>query len=389
MTFHKLLVQPLAILAAIFSTSHFQSVRAQDSTKYCNSVQNKIGFIRYPLGTIGAWSTASGETADVITRAPRVYPCMNSAALKAEKDDWRSSVTGDPSMLTIKYQADKPSGASTAAITVSPHVSVFKATFPEGAKDKYLVFDFRKVTVDNWARLYKWTDRTVTRVDARILQATVGEPGKKGAFYVIRFSVPCSASGTIDSSGAVTDAATNATGAEPSMFAKFDAPTVTVAIAESFTSLKKAEEFLAAEFTDFDSVQRKCHSAWNEVLNRVEVEGSDTSKRMAYTALYTMYANIIDGSDGSHYAGTYARPRSVASSAYWQFVGGYQSCCWDNIRGTYPFLIMAYPEVMTDVVNTYLARYQRDGCMDGDICLFSGPSGHNNIRFVPALLLAL
>lgn len=50
---------------------------------------------------------------------------------------------------------------------------------------------------------------------------------------------------------------------------------------------------------------------------------------------------------------------------------------------------MAYPEVMTDVVNTYLARYQRDGCMDGDICLFSGPSGHNNIRFVPALLLAL
>ena len=39
-----------------------------DDTHYCNAVQNKVGFIRYPLGEIGAWSTASGEMADVMTR---------------------------------------------------------------------------------------------------------------------------------------------------------------------------------------------------------------------------------------------------------------------------------------------------------------------------------
>jgi predicted alpha-1,2-mannosidase len=381
-------VRALAIVVAIVFISPLQSARAQDQDRlnYCNAVQNKVGFIRYPLGAIGAWSTAAGEAADVMTRVPRIYPCVDRLALKVEKEDWRSALTGDPSMLSVQYHPNKPSGASAVSITLSPHVAVFKTTFPETASERHLVFNFRKVTVDTWARLFKWTDRTVTRLDDRTFQATVSEPGSNGAFYVIRFSVPCVGFGTIDASGKISDGATTTRGAEPVMFARFASSPVTVAVAESFTSLKRANDFLAAEFTDFESVRQRCRSAWNEVLNRVEVEGSDTNKRMAYTALYTMYANIIDGSDGSHYAGTYARPRSVASSAYWQFIGGYQSCCWDNVRATYPFLIMAYPEVMTDVVNTYLARYQRDGCLDGDICLFSGPSGHNNIRLVPELV---
>jgi putative alpha-1,2-mannosidase len=122
-------------------------------------------------------------------------------------------------------------------------------------------------------------------------------------------------------------------------------------------------------------------------LGRVELEGTENSKRMAYTALYTMYANLINGDAGSCYLKYYAQPRSLASSAYWQFIGGFQSCCWDNFRAAYPALMLAYPEVMSDVVNTYLARYERDGCMDGNICLFSGPTGgHRNVRFSPVLV---
>ena len=375
----------LSILLAALFACFAPAVAASDKTPFCNAVQNKVGFIRYPLGMIGAWSNVAGETADVMTRVPRIYPCIDRPAARHEKDDWRASVTGDPSLLSVKYRADKPSGASEMAITVSPHVSVFKVGFPTDSRKKYVVLDFTKTRVDDWARLYKWTERTVTRVDDRTFHATVSEPGKKGAFYVIRFSAPSAASGSLDSSGQAAEGVTRVTGDQPLMYLQFDAPTVTVAIAESFTSLEKAEESLAAEYSDFDSVQKRCHAAWNEVLNRVEVQGSDSAKRMAYTALYTMYVNVVDGGEG-YYAGSYPRARSVASSAYWQFIGGYHSCCWDNIRATYPFLILSYPEVMTDVVNTYLARYQLDGCMDGDICLFAGPSGHNNIRFTPALM---
>jgi predicted alpha-1,2-mannosidase len=358
-----------------------------DLSRFCNAVQNKTGFIRYPLGMIGAWSTESGEVADIMTRVPRVYPCANAVALRPAKDDWRAAISGDPSMLTLRYRADKPSGATEMAITTSPHVSVFRVSFPAGARNRYLVFDFAKGKVDAWAKLNQWTNRAVARTDNRTIQATIGSAGKSNAYFVIKFSEPCAGSGSIDSSGAVAEGADRAAGTDAAVYARFEAKTVTVAIAESFTSMAKAIEFAAAEFSDFDSVHQRCHSAWEHELARVEMDGPPNSKRMAYTALYTILANIIDGSDGSCYLPYYPRPRSLASSAYWQFIGGFQSCCWDNYRTPYPFLMLGYPEVMTDIVNTYLARYQRDGSVNGNICLFTGPTGdHLNVRFSPVLV---
>jgi predicted alpha-1,2-mannosidase len=376
-----------AILFVVFPLGYTQPVFGQIATKYCNAVQNNVGLIRYPLGTIAASVSGPAETADAMTLVPRVYPCLNSVVVRGEKDKWISSVSGDPSTLVVQYQTDKPCGATTTAITVTPHVSVFRVTFPSGAKNKYLIFDFTKFRVDDWAALYKWTERTVTRVDDRTVEATIGEPGKRGAYYHIRFGSPCLGSGTIDSSGAIADGATTISGSKLGMYARFDVSTVTVAIAESFTSMPQAAEFLTSEFTNFDDVRARCLAAWNEILGRLEVEGTENSKRMAYSALYTMIVNVIDGSSGSWYSKYTPRPRSLASSAYWQFIGGFQSCCWDNHRAAYPFLMLGYPEVMSDIVGTYLARYQRDGFVSGDICLFTGPTGgHASVRLSPVLI---
>ncbi len=100
----------LVILASLFANPT-ELAHARDNVQYCNAVQNKVGFIRHPLGTIVAWSTSSGEAADVMTRVPRIYPCLDSVVVKPAKEDWRASITGDPSVLTIKYQATTPSGA--------------------------------------------------------------------------------------------------------------------------------------------------------------------------------------------------------------------------------------------------------------------------------------
>ena len=165
---------------------------------------------------------------------------------------------------------------------------------------------------------------------------------------------------------------------------RFDAPSVTVSVSESFTSMDQTLEFLSKEPADFEPAYQQCKKAWENTINAVQMEGSENSKRMAYTALYSMLVNVINGSEGSAYLKYYPRPLSIASSAYWQFIGGFQSCCWDNYRTAYPFLMLGYPEVMKDVVNTYLSRFQRDGCVDGNICLFTGPTGeHQNMRFSP------
>lgn len=48
--------------------------------------------------------------------------------------------------------------------------------------------------------------------------------------------------------------------------------------------------------------------------------------------------------------------------------------------------MLAYPEIMTDVVNTYFARYQRDGYIAANACLFTGPAGsRKHIRYTPVL----
>jgi putative alpha-1,2-mannosidase len=367
------MVPTLIMLVPFLKVAESPLAGAPDRLAYCNAVQNRTGFLRYPLGTVGVWSTAAGETADVITRVPRVYPCLGAVLVKATKEDWRATVTGDPSRLTVTYQQTRPPGGSVTAVTATPHVAVFRIGFPAGTANRYVVLDFRPGSVDSWAALNRWTDRRVTRIDDRTLHATVGAPGgNMRAHYVIRTDMPCVESGTIDASTA---------------FARFDAPVVTVAVAVSFTSLERALEFLAAEFTDFDAAHQRCRAAWNEVLDRVQFDGDARTLRMAYTALYTMYANIIDGQDGSCYARFCPRPRTIASSPYWQFIGGFQSCCWDNVRTTYPFLMLAAPDVMADVVRTYLARYERDGCVDGNICLYTGPVGdHRNVRMSPLLV---
>jgi putative alpha-1,2-mannosidase len=363
-----------------------QTVSAQSNLNYCNAVQNRVGLIRYPIGTIAATSLSYGETADAMTLVPRIYPCVNEVVDRGGNNEWRASISGDPSILKIKYQAGKPSGASETEITVTPHVSVFKITFPEKVNSRYVVIDFSKYKMDTWAKLYKWNERSITRIDDKTIQAVVCEPGKKGAFYTVKFSQPCIGFGIIDSTGIKAGRA-QISGLKLAMYAQFDAPSVTVSVSESFTSMDQSLEFLLKEPADFSSAYQQCKKAWENTINAVQMEGSENSKRMAYTALYSMLVNVINGSQGSAYLKYYPRPLSIASSAYWQFIGGFQSCCWDNYRTAYPFLMLGYPEVMKDVVNTYLSRFQRDGCVDGNICLFTGPtSEHQNMRFSPVLV---
>ena len=380
MIIRKQILSALAIGMLLYPAGAF----ALDNMKYCNAVQNRNGFVRYPMGTIGIWSTTTGELGDVMSRVPRIYPCVNSVAIKSTKDDWRSSATGDPSMLVTKYRADKPSGATTLAMTVSPHVSVFKVDFPKEEQNKYLVFDFSKTNIDSWSGLDKWTDRSVSRIDSTTFQASIGAPEGKHAYYLIKFSAPCAGFGIIDSSGKISDGVGDTKGASLGIYARFDDPAVTVAVAESFTSPDKARVFLATECSSFEKMQKGCYKAWNKVLSRVEIAGTENSKRMAYTALYSIYANIINADDGSCYADYCSHPTAVSSSTYWQFVGGYQNCSFDNSRVTYPFLMLAYPEVMSNVLGTYLARYKRDGVVCGDACLYTGPQGSKyNIRYTP------
>jgi putative alpha-1,2-mannosidase len=374
----------LSIKIIGFTILFFNSYsHAQSQLKYCNAVQSKAGFIRYPLGTIGVWSTEFGESADVMTRMPRIYPCVDTLVIKDEKDEWRSSLSGDPSILNITYKFEKPGGATASEITVTPHVSVFRLTFLERTYKRNVVIDLSKMNVEKWYDLSKWTERKINRIDERTFHATIGKPGKTEAYYIIRFSSPYNDFGIIYPSGEVEKSINNTEEAQ-TIYARFDTSSITIAIAESFTSFDKAQEYLDLEYTDFNTAHLKCKQAWEQVLNQVKIEGPENNKRMAYTALYSIYSNIINADDGSYFANYCSNPVAVSSSAFWQFISGYQSCAFDNSHATYPFLMLAYPKIMSDVVNTYLARFKCDGFVYSNACLYTGPKGNKyDITFTP------
>jgi putative alpha-1,2-mannosidase len=374
-------------VSVLFLLASLQNSFAQDNLMYCNAVQDNIGIIRYPLGTVAVSSSGVSEASSAMTLVPRVYPCLDSVKIRKEKEDWQARISGDPSRLIVHYDNNSPAGSSTTEITVTPNVAVLKVTFAEGKHNNFLVFNFSTFRVDSWAALYKWAERKVARIDNSTFEATIGEPGRVGAYYIIKFSEPVTGYGTFDSSGQIVEGDSTVTGEKLGMYAKIKSSTVTVAIAESFESMNKARETLSREFTDFNTSWQRCGEAWNAILNRIEIEAPENEKRMAYTSLYTMLVNIIDGSNGSCYVDYYSHPKVLASSLYWQFIGGFQSCCWDNFRTAYPFMMLGYPDIMSDIVSTYLARYERNGFVAGNTCLFTGPTGgHESVKFTPVLV---
>ena len=58
---------------------------------------------------------------------------------------------------------------------------------------------------------------------------------------------------------------------------------------------------------------------------------------------------------------------TIGSSIWWERVGGgYFRCSFDQGRNVYAFLTLLDPAVMTDVLNTYLSQYNRDGFLMGN-----------------------
>ena len=109
-----------------------QTVRSMHLTDYTRLVDNNQGpgevFMRYPLGRIGLWSTPEGEIADSVTRGLMLYPTVDDVVDKGTAS-WRASIRASPSRTDITYAADVAARGSTAALTITPDVSVYQYRF--------------------------------------------------------------------------------------------------------------------------------------------------------------------------------------------------------------------------------------------------------------------
>ncbi|MDE6316928.1 MAG: GH92 family glycosyl hydrolase [Muribaculaceae bacterium] len=136
---------------------------------------------------------------------------------------------------------------------------------------------------------------------------------------------------------------------------------VTLRTAISFVSMEGAEANYKADFADsadFDYYREQAASLWDDALTKVIVEGGTPDDRtIFYTALYhTMidprcFADVTGeypGADGSvHTTDRYTR-RTVFSG-------------WDVFRSQFPLQTIINPEVVSDMINSFIDMADENG----------------------------
>jgi putative alpha-1,2-mannosidase len=345
------------------------NIRVTDYTRWVDNNQGPGEvFMRYPLGRIGLWSTPQGEIADSVTRGLLLYPTVDEVVDKGTAD-WRASITASPSQTDISYAANVAAKGSAVALTVTPDVSVYRYHFGNAAS--YEAVDLLMQQVENSD--VSWSRSEFAYVDSHTAEVTLSDGGSHTCYFYVKFSSPAAGHGTF-TGGDVKGGATSITGDGAGGYLTFAPGTpVTVAVAVSMTSMSRAERNFSDEFPafDFGRAVQNLKQSWNAKLGKIDVQSASTvTAKEIYTGLYTLYANIVDVTDnGSGYVPVAPSRRllTIGSSVWWERVGGgYFRCSFDQGRNVYAFLTLLDPAIMTDVLNTYLSQYNRDGFLMGN-----------------------
>ncbi|GGW84871.1 GH92 family glycosyl hydrolase [Alteromonas halophila] len=137
------------------------------------------------------------------------------------------------------------------------------------------------------------------------------------------------------------------------------AHTVSVKIGISFVSIANARKNLEQEIPafDFNSTRRQAKQAWNDVLQRVQVEGQAADKTRFYTALYhtLIHPSIFSDINGDYpitgggATGNASVPRYTVYSL------------WDTSRNVHPLLSLLYPRTQSAMMRSAIAMGRESG----------------------------
>jgi len=137
-------------------------------------------------------------------------------------------------------------------------------------------------------------------------------------------------------------------------------PAVRVRVGISYVSVENARANLTAENPrwDFAAVRQKADSAWNTVLNRIQIEGgTDERRHTFYTALYHcfMHPNCLEDCDGE-YPGMDGKIHRVEKGRH-----QYQNIpAWDQWRSYAPLIAILSPTESSDIMQSLVNYAQQD-----------------------------
>jgi predicted alpha-1,2-mannosidase len=191
-----------------------------------------------------------------------------------------------------------------------------------------------------------------------------GVPNNFSNYFVIMFDRPFVAHGTW-TPDAVNEGQTKLSANHVGAYFKFDSGkgrVVTCKVASSYLSPEQAQRNLDREIggADFDTVRRQAEAQWNNLMNRIQVEGgTEEQQRTFYSAMYRSFLfphrfHELDTQGKPVYFSPYD---GKVYSGYMYTDTGY----WDTFRASHPLYNLLVPEVSAEIMQSVLAAYDQSG----------------------------
>ncbi len=274
-----------------------------------------------------------------------------TGVIKTANDQHVSSVSSETGVAHY-YTAVLDAYGIKAELTPGHNTAFYRFTYPSTTDSSFIIDVSRylkggegmssgSVTVD--------AENNMIYGGGNFNKSWSGVPYKM--YFALSFDHAFSEVGTWDDKGLNSSALTltkDACAEHFGAYVKFDTTSnqvVNVKIAISYESLENAKNFLKEEGTlTFDQAKANAEAAWNEVLGAVELgEGvTEEQKKMFYTCLY--YTNIQP------------RDRTEDHGNWDDFF-----TIWDSWRTVFPFLQLTRPDMVADVIKSFVKRYDESG----------------------------
>lgn len=229
-----------------------------------------------------------------------------------------------------------------AEMTATEHAAIHRYTF-QGKEKPQLLIDFQSAQVGSENRLYNHV--LEAKVNLENPTTISGYTRTKvwldrTYYYVIEFSRPYTSKVLLPKRKEQEKA--------PRYVFSFDlklGETLLVKVALSSTGIDGAKKNLQAEIKnwDFENISTKAKSKWNELLSRVQIEGSTEQKNIFYTSMYHLFI----------------QPNNIADVNQPPFYSTLS--LWDTYRAAQPLYTILAPERVDGFVNSMLHQFDHQG----------------------------
>ena len=261
------------------------------------------------------------------------------------------------------YGVSLPGHKVKAAMTCTPHVAIYEFTFDGPEASLYVDCQNAIVATGGYERYrkrvlaseYKTVDETTFAGDMR----TTGWEDKgvnyieRDVHYAIVFDHPA-----ISEEDVKKDTAMKA----PQKVFTFDlAPgeKLLVKVSLSSVSSDNALENIREELPgwDFPGVLAEAEKAWEDVMHKVEIKGSEEQRKIFYTSMYHLFTQPNNLADvNGQYRGADDKVSTAQDGAYYSTLS-----LWDTFRAAHPLYTVIATDMVAPLVNSMLEHCDAQG----------------------------